>query len=330
MVQFQTNPLIEAWTTQEGIVRLWDGRERYYFELDQGSFAVLSAFGSPVTLEIGARLAAEHLMIPPEKAMEISLALRNAGLLLPEEDRTIQLFADLAHSAEASNVLRFHLSTYNAEYIDYREPAAEAKDIERMETLSYLHPRPSNYKDYLGAVTVPIRSIRVATLQGDIPLPQLADLVFGAQARMYWRGQGEFLLKTTPSNGARHPAEAYFLVADGPDSRGGCYHYSVRSGELELLHSLTAEENDILSTLHTKFVVCVSCLPARTQWRYRDSGRSFRTLLADLGHLLETLAFVSSGLGLASAEVAVTELRRLESSIGLDGVEEWLVAAFSF
>jgi SagB-type dehydrogenase family enzyme len=116
---------------------------------------------------------------------------------------------------------------------------------------------------------------------------------------------GRHLLRTSPSGGARHPIEAYVVVSNVEAVTPGIYHYSMKHHALELLR-----RGDFRADVHAlghsqanldraPALVYFSARWARHQWKYRYA-RSYRMVLYDVAHLVQTFVLTASALGLAS------------------------------
>lgn len=133
-------------------------------------------------------------------------------------------------------------------------------------------------------------------------LSALLYWTFGEQGTIELDGVGEFLTKTSPSAGARHPTEGYVVL---PSAVGrfdsGLYHYSVAQHGLTRLRSESAVAE--LSWVPTdwresRLVVGLSAFLPRVMWKYHDP-RAYRVPFHDMGHLLETFRLLCGSLGLA-------------------------------
>lgn len=164
------------------------------------------------------------------------------------------------------------------------------------------------------------------------PLPSAAlgallSWTFKVQARGRVPGQGDVVVKTSPSGGARHPIEAYVLVWNVDGVEPGAYHYDCATDELvDLNRPVSADEIPALLAHQTFFAgasVAVILCPvfARTMWRYGQS-RAYRTILIEAGHLAQTFCLVATSLGLAPFTTMAFSESALESLLGLDGIRE--------
>jgi SagB-type dehydrogenase family enzyme len=132
----------------------------------------------------------------------------------------------------------------------------------------------------------------------------LFDVCFGERGRIAFADQGEFLLKSVPSGGARHTTEAFFAAFDGSGVAPGLYYYHPGRHSL-----ICVREGDFQGHLaHATFdlfkkydaaplgLVIFASSPARAMWRYRDP-RSFRAMLVDVGHPLSAFRHLARALG---------------------------------
>jgi SagB-type dehydrogenase family enzyme len=138
---------------------------------------------------------------------------------------------------------------------------------------------------------------------------------------------GEYVLKTSPSGGSRHPVEVYPVVLRVEGIASGVYHYSVRRHMLEEIRSsisgdtvvkLCADQHWVASAGAVFFMTAV--LP-RTMWKYHQS-HAYRVLHLDAGHLGQTFHLVCTRLGLSPFTTAAINAPAVESELGVDGVRE--------
>ena len=163
-----------------------------------------------------------------------------------------------------------------------------------------------------------------------IPLRSMSALLrltWGVQKRGMVTGQGPVVLKTSPSGGARHPAEAYVLSLNVAGLDRGVFHYDAAAHTLTKLRQ-PVQRRDLVEALagQTYFanaaaIVVMSAVFARSMWRY-SSSRAYRVVIADLGHLGQTFCLVATALGLAPFCTMAFDDGKLDALIGVDGVAE--------
>ena len=141
---------------------------------------------------------------------------------------------------------------------------------------------------------------------------------------------GEFLLKTSPSGGAKHPVEVYPLVLNVKDLEAGLYHYSTRDNALVLLKKGDFRESAVQWCAHqqwirnTAVVFFMTAVLPRNMWKYRHS-RALRIVLLETGHLGQTFHLICTQLGLAPFTTAATYDEAIEAFLEIDGITETLV-----
>jgi hypothetical protein len=108
----------------------------------------------------------------------------------------------------------------------------------------------------------------------------------------------DYMKRTSPSGGCRHPSELYILALDVPGLSRGAYHVGVGEARLGRLRDLPSTERlrvDLPGAFRLgappRLVFIVSTEFGRNMYRYREA-RTLRTVYYDAGHLgglLETL-----------------------------------------
>lgn len=206
--------------------------------------------------------------------------------------------------------------------------------------------RPSVYKEYPNArkVTLPSpetskglglwdaltrrRSVRVFSGQ-PISKKELSQLLWATQgitkASVPAYG-GRLGLRTAPSAGALYPIETYLCVNNVEGIEPGLYHYSVESGDLELIQegelglalADAALEQRMLAAGNVVFIW--SAVFERSKWKYRQ--RTFRYVFLDAGHIAQNLALAAEGMDMGSCQVAAFYDEEVNHLLHLDGKTE--------
>lgn len=163
-----------------------------------------------------------------------------------------------------------------------------------------------------------------------LPLAALSSLLhftWGAMGTIDSPNFGPLLHKTSPSGGARHPAECYVAVLDVDGLSPGLYHYNHVDHVLERLRSGRMRDDVLRLTLGQKHVananvVCfMTALFPRSMYKYR-SPRAYRIVSLETGHLAQTFCLVATWLGLAPFTTAAVADTAIERALGIDGVSE--------
>lgn len=158
--------------------------------------------------------------------------------------------------------------------------------------------------------------------------------VFGAQGVADTR-LGPCIKRTSPSGGARHPVEAYPLIAAVEDVPSGVYHYDTRRHALTRLESMDAGDVRSLATsfmcgqsyfggAHVTLVLTARFV--RSNWKYRRADKAYAGVLMDAAHLSQTLYLVATELGLGAYVTVALNSRDIERRLRLDGCREGVVA----
>ena len=161
---------------------------------------------------------------------------------------------------------------------------------------------------------------------------RLLHLSFGVQGWMRIPEGGRFALKTSPSGGALHPAEAYLLVQNVSGIPRGIYHYDAVGHRLQKIRrgASPAEIQKLLAGQWwfrgAGIVVFLTAIFARTQWKY-DYPRAYRAVLAEAGHLCQTFCLTATWLGLAPFCTMAFADTRIEKALKVDGISESVLYA---
>jgi SagB-type dehydrogenase family enzyme len=258
------------------------------------------------------------------------------GTSLEQQDRLIQESWAWDQSAR-------HLHYHTRRTRFHSDLEAEAASVAE---LARQRPPPSPFKEY-GGPQIPLPD-RFEELKGGlwdvllrrrtqrdfartpISLRELAIVLLWTWGNTWTMTDpqiGSFLLKTSPSGGARHPIEVYPVVlrVDGLDP--GIYHYSVRRHALTRLRAGSFEHvvEEFCANqpwVGDAAVVCIlTAVLDRSMWKYREA-RAYRVVLLDAGHLGQTFCLVCTALGLAPFTSAAMHDELIERELGLDGVTE--------
>lgn len=262
--------------------------------------------------------------------------LHSLGLVEREGDSTF----DTQWAEWSPEAAFFHFATKNGQF----PHDLEQRDRELVEKAKR-HPQPNPTKRIDGSRThltngVPLAgNLHQALMQrrtwrrfSDQPVPAgvlatVLDRTFKVQARGRVAGQGEVVVKTSPSGGARHPIEAYVLAWNVDGVRPGAYHYDSATDELvDLGRPISAADIPDLLAHQTYFAragaaVVLCPVFARTMWKYGHS-RAYRTVLIEAGHLAQTFCLTATALGLAPFTTMAFSESALEALLDLDGVLE--------
>lgn len=246
----------------------------------------------PTVLRLLLDLSGHRTNIEPRHAEQ----LEDAGLLVKPGDTEQNCLSFLSI---------FQRSVFNYPFFDYSTTETFQLDQQLMAEYYASSPVPPPWTPREGIrLNLPLtnwESPISRPIQG-FALSELASVLhyaFGPIERLEHVGPGAHFRRTSPSGGAKHPTEAWVHVHtfwQGIDP--GIYAYDcanhalVRSANTEVVANL-----DNLPPLY----ISVRSRVERPMWRYRDA-RSFRAVLIDAGHIIET---VMTLLGLYGIPVAI-------------------------
>lgn len=159
-----------------------------------------------------------------------------------------------------------------------------------------------------------------------ISASRLSDLLyysFGKTGELNGGSIGDVIFRTSPSGGARHPAEVYVVVnnVDGWDA--GIYHYKTKTHSLGLIEAGDFREWGVRICSKQEWVenasVCciLTSMLKRNMWKYENS-HAYRVINMDLGHLGQTFHLVSTAMGLGPFTTAALNCRLIEEKIKND------------
>jgi SagB-type dehydrogenase family enzyme len=156
-----------------------------------------------------------------------------------------------------------------------------------------------------------------------------------ALADMLWHtagvteARGGLFLRASPSSGALFATELYVAARSLPGLTAGLWHHDARSHALVPLHDATAVAmlQDAVfdeAARDAPALVVATSVFRRSGRKYGD--RTYRYVLADLGHALENLRVAASALGVSMRLVAAFDEARAARAISVDEAEEGVLA----
>lgn len=243
----------------------------------------------------------------------------------------------------------FHFSTRDVPFTSLAEERRQLRRLARSEPPpppsfsrrgSRLRLPPLPAAEAAGTLWDTLRSRRTRRQMRSTALPlesfsQVLGWTWGATRVMDDPGVGRYLLKTSPSGGARHPIEVYPVVLRVEGVTPGVYHYDPVRHSLTRLRRARLAKDVVRLCADQPWVaqaaaVCfmTAHLP-RSMWKYRHP-HAYRVVQLDAGHLGQTFHLVCTGLGLAPFTTAALRDSEVETLLGIDGVAEVPVYAAAF
>jgi SagB-type dehydrogenase family enzyme len=206
--------------------------------------------------------------------------------------------------------------------------------------------QPEPYKNYEAPLaTIPLPE---PDCQGD---PNLWQLLYSRRSRreydagqpltpeklsaLLWATQGvtarygEVLFRTAPSAGGLYPVETYLFARAVEGFEPGIYHFRPQTFDLEFLKkgdlarklAEAALGQMIVKTAQATFIW--TAIVERSRWKYRQ--RAYRYIYLDAGHIGQNLYLAGGALGLGVCAIGAFLDNKVNSIIGIDGVEETVI-----
>ncbi len=141
-------------------------------------------------------------------------------------------------------------------------------------------------------------------------------------------GRAQFIMRTVPSGGSRHPFETYLVIQRVSDLAPGLYRYLSLQHKLLFqapLAAIAAAGQQALEEWFTEpaAIFIWTALPGRTEWRY--SFMSPKLIAQDSGHICQNLYLACEAIGAGTCAVAGYTQTPLDALVGVDGDDEFVV-----
>jgi SagB-type dehydrogenase family enzyme len=234
----------------------------------------------------------------------------------------------------------FHLATRT---LDDERFVSAADDTARLRKKAEQEPEPESFKRY-AVEPLPLPEPLALDLGLDLALrrrrttrrfddgapvtPEQVSTALhwagGVQHRFEVPGFGQAVLKASPSGGSRHPVEIYPVVRHVTGLSPGLYHYAADTHALEPLPGEPPDDTTLLHWFGDQSFVARSgvlflytAVLERSAWKY-PTGRTYRAVYADLGHVSQTAYLAGTALGLGVFFTAAMRDEPIEEAFGLD------------
>ncbi|USZ66719.1 SagB/ThcOx family dehydrogenase [Halorussus salilacus] len=289
-------------------------RNRSYEIPNYGLLGLLGEASEWIEREELKVLAEQKHELSKEAAESVVEMLESKNILASPDSEVFDLERERKQWEEFGWGVAFDYYVCIRDYPYYDDNDSESI-LERVVKRSERHgPPPALYKEYEDVPRVELGEVdddetleSIATVlaedgrkptrnESTVDAETLSEVLFysfGETGRQTLEGVGEFLLKTSPSGGSRHPTEAYVAVLDVDGIERGVYHYSVKEHGLERIGTAKGVVESLRRATGStpSFVVVFTSVLARDMWKYRDP-RAFRIPNHDVGHLMETFRLV--------------------------------------
>lgn len=184
---------------------------------------------------------------------------------------------------------------------------------------------PPSFKSYPAAPRVALPTDPAAA--PPMGLAALAALLWHTAGVSEARGPVK--LRASPSSGALFSTELYLVARAVAGLAPGLWHYDASAHALARLTEAAPPAAALGAALEPALgaagaVIVATAVFRRTGHKYRD--RSYRYVLADLGHALENLRLAASALGLRADLIERFDESRVAITLGVDEGEEGVLA----
>lgn len=287
--------------------------------VNQPTAAVAVAFSGGRNRRQATKFLRQTLGVNTEQIDRQIDALTNAGLLTTTPPAADPLADHWSRHGWAA-AYDHHLATYDFPLVDYSLNGWKT-DHDRMALYRQSMPDPGPLHHDNCATWPPVLELDAA-LHEDIPVPITQGLLGTSELQPLTIDKLAILLaktfcftdkrsgrkarRTSPSGGARHPAEGYVITSKIDGLPDGVYHIDSAnallrrvSGPVSREWALANLEGLFMAPFEPQVLVVVTAVFFRNMYRYREP-RTFRTVFMDVGHLLGTLEILASSLGLQS------------------------------
>lgn len=185
---------------------------------------------------------------------------------------------------------------------------------------------PAPFKRYAGAARTRLPAPGAARI-APFDLGILADILWHTAGVTEVRGG--LHLRASPSSGALFSTELYVAARALPGLSSGLWHYDAQAHALERLREAAVGELRLAAAADeavrdTPVLIAATAVFRRTGHKYRD--RTYRYVLADLGHALENLRVAAGALGVQARFVAAFDEARAAQALGVDEADEGVLA----
>jgi SagB-type dehydrogenase family enzyme len=162
-----------------------------------------------------------------------------------------------------------------------------------------------------------------------ISVDELSFLLWATQGVHRVIRDGQTILRTVPSAGARHPFETYIYANNIHSLENGLYRYlaiehkllpiAIGKGLVDDVHESTNEQY-----VHDSAVVFIwTAIPYRSEWRYGPLAH--KMIAQDSGHLCQNLYLACESIGIGTCAIGAYNQGAMDRLLGVDGHDEFTI-----
>ena len=162
-----------------------------------------------------------------------------------------------------------------------------------------------------------------------ISLEELSYLLWATQGIHRIIHNGQTVIRTVPSAGARHPFEAYIFINSVKGYESGLYRYLGIEHKLLTLEIRSSMVNDVHAGTYEQYVIdsavvfIWTVIPYRAEWRYGPLAH--KMIAQDSGHLCQNLYIACESIGIGTCAIGAYNQKKLDEVLGVDGEDEFTI-----
>ena len=160
-----------------------------------------------------------------------------------------------------------------------------------------------------------------------LTLEELSFLLWATQGVSRNIRDGQTVLRTVPSGGARHPFETYLLINRVNGLIPGLYRYLSLEHKLCLLDADEGLKESVHEASNEQYVLgsavvfIWTVIPYRSEWRY--SLLAHKMVAQDSGHVCQNLYLACEAIGAGTCALGAYNQAKMDAVLGVDGDEEF-------
>jgi putative peptide maturation dehydrogenase len=155
----------------------------------------------------------------------------------------------------------------------------------------------------------------------------LLKRVFGVKKKKKLENGLEIIFKNSPSGGAIHPTNCYFLAINCNNLNPGLYFYESEQNTLELLKKYSLSEArkrlKLYSANQEYFENCSGAVILTTQfdrlyWKYKYHSKAYKVALIEMGNLTQNFYLSCAEMNLNCITTAAINDVQIDNDLGID------------
>ena len=162
-----------------------------------------------------------------------------------------------------------------------------------------------------------------------LTLEDLSFLLWSTQGISRVIHNGQTVLRTVPSGGARHPFETYLLINRVNGLQPGLYRYLSLEHQLCFLKADEGLKESVHDASNDQYVLgsavvfIWTAIPYRSEWRY--SLLAHKMIAQDSGHVCQNLYLACESIGAGTCALGAYNQGKMDAVLGVDGEEEFTI-----